>query len=141
MLIPPFLKTLFAVFLILHGLVHAGMAFVPVTAETQHNVAFWPSLWRSATNPAWLASKMGLSQQTLRLFGTVIWMAATLGFAAAGMGLLGIPGLQLIWRELAIGASVISLSMFLFFWHGWFIVGISLSALTLLAALFRWPFN
>jgi hypothetical protein len=127
---PSTLRILIAVFLIAHGLVHFILTAVPTPPEGGPvgqpggvHTPFWPSWWRAATDPTWLASRMGLPQRAVRLFGSCLWLAALIGFALAGLGLLGLPGFSAIWPGAAAGGALASLLLLGFYGHPWLVVG------------------
>lgn len=59
-----------------------------------------------------------------RTLVTFLWEGATLGFMAAGAGLLGVRVLLRIWKWLVVIASACSLALLVLFGHPLFIVGI-----------------
>lgn len=56
---------------------------------------------------------------------TILWEGATLGFMAAGAGLIGIEWLHRIWRPLIAIAAFSSLTLLLLYGHPLFVVGIA----------------
>ena len=92
------LRIVFAIFLIAHGLIHYSLTYVPVPKPGELRTPFWPSWARTDTDPGWLATKMGLSNNVVRGLGSALWLLTVAGFAVAGLGLLGIPGLNRIWE-------------------------------------------
>lgn len=58
-----------------------------------------------------------------RTLVTVLWEGATVGFIAAGAGLLGVAGLRRWWRMLVAVAAVSSLTLLVLYSHPLFIVG------------------
>ena len=56
---------------------------------------------------------------------TVLWEGATLGFMAAGIGMLGVRLFQRIWKLLVVFAAVNSLMLLLLYGHPLFILGIA----------------
>ena len=70
-----------------------------------------------------------------RALVTLLWEISTLGFMAAGLGLLGISFLERYWKLLVVLASVSSLALLLLFGHPLFIVGIAADFAVLGAAL------
>lgn len=56
---------------------------------------------------------------------TLLWEGATIGFLAAGIGLLGLPVLYRHWRALVSIAAASSLALLLLFGHPLFIAGIA----------------
>jgi len=138
-ILPTAVRILIALFLIAHGLVHMIMATIPVNETSGARDPYFPSWWRSNTDPAWPASRLGLSPNIVRTAGYILWMAALVLFLAAGLGLLGVPGLRAIWVSLAAIASVVSLVMAALFWNPNY-VGVLLINLAILAVLYlRWP--
>jgi hypothetical protein len=113
------LRTIFGIFLIVHGLVHTILAAAP-RPDLSEAAAF--TFW---TRPPQLLS--GLGESSIRPMGMVLWIASTVLFVAAGLGVLAIPGLRPMWQELTIASAAISLLLLLLFWHPWLIVG------------FKWP--
>ena len=132
-------RVLIALFLIAHGLVHFILAVVPLPQPGAQRTPFWPSWWRSAVDPAWPISRLVPNAGLVRTLGWILWLAAAIGFVAAGLGLMGIPGLQASWIALAVGASAASLLMHALYWHPWLVVGALLDLAILLAILASWP--
>lgn len=56
---------------------------------------------------------------------TFLWEGATLGFMAAGAGLIGIERLSRIWRQLIGIAALCSLTLLLLYGHPLYVVGIA----------------
>jgi hypothetical protein len=130
------MKTIIALFLIAHGLVHAGLAAAPDPDDPESKPgAFFTSLERS-----WLLPKVGLSTVVVQWIGIVLVAVATLGFVLAGLGVFGVPGLSEIWRTLSLISAGVSLLLLVLFWHLWLIVGLLLDIGILVALLWvDWP--
>ena len=110
------LEAVFAVFLIAHGLVHAILAAAPrPDIPDAKPLTFW-------TRPSRLLP--GLPESIARPVATVLWVVSTLLFVAAGLGLLGLPGVSEIWIGLAVAGAFSSLLLLLVFWHRWLILGV-----------------
>ena len=133
------LRIAIAVFLIAHGLVHYSLTTVPAPAPRALRTPFWPGWWRADTDPAWLASKLGLSTDTVRTLGWMLWVATVIGFALAGLGLLGVPGLKTLWQATATFGSAASLILLVFYWHSWLVLGAAIDVAVLLSLWLRWP--
>ena len=56
---------------------------------------------------------------------TVLWEGATLGFMAAGAGILGVAVFQRVWKFLILFAALNSLALLLLYGHPLFILGIA----------------
>jgi hypothetical protein len=133
------LKILIALFLIAHGLMHYSLTTVPLPQPGALRTPFWPCWWREAIDPLWPVSRVGLAPSFVRALGSALWLAATVAFALAGLGLLGIPGLHSFWQGAAIFASAVSLILLALFWHPWLVMGIVLSLGVVVAVWQRWP--
>jgi hypothetical protein len=91
---------------------------------------------------SWLFSKL-LGDPTTRLLATVALALTALGLFAGGLGLFL---RQDWWRPAAVGATVLSVAIFLLFWDGKFQalaekggVGLLISlALLTIALIFKW---
>ena len=124
------MKIVIALFLIAHGLVHAGLAAAPDPNDPDKKAgAFFTSAKRS-----WLLPKLGLSATTIQWIGIGLVSLATLGFVLAGLGIFGVPGLDTIWHVIAIISAAISLLLLILFWHRWLVVGVLID-LVILAEL------
>ena len=132
-------RILIAVFFIVHGLMYAGLTNVPMPEPGGLRTPFWPSWWRPNVDNQWLAVKLGLPSDAVRLIGSALWMLALAGFVLAGLGLLGIPGLKAVWVPASGAAAAVSLVLFLFYWHPWFVVGAGINVAVLAAIWQSWP--
>ena len=110
-------KTIVAIFLILHGLVHAILAMVPNPNEPEAGFATFFS-------QSWLLSGLGLSGSAGRPIAIVLAAVATIGFIATGLALLGFLVPFDWWRTLAIASTVVSLLLLIIFWNIYLIVGV-----------------
>jgi hypothetical protein len=124
---PSTLRILFAVFLFAHGLMTMSLATVPVPAPGAMHTPYFPAWWRANVDDTWPAMRMGLNPSLVRTAGWLLWLAILVLFAAAGAGLLGLPGLAGFWQSLALTAAVISLVLLVFYWHPWLVVGVLLN--------------
>jgi len=136
---PSLIRTLIAIFFIAHGLIHTALTIAPPANATTPRMAYWPALWHTDTDPAWLAVKLGLNVGFIRLAGTLLVVGAALSFLLTALGLLGVPGLNVIWQPLGFAAGLCSLLCFVFFWHPWFVAGAALSAASLALIVWQWP--
>jgi hypothetical protein len=101
------LVVLFAVFFILHGLVH-----LLYLGQSQRFFELQPGMtWPDGS---WLFSRF-LSPESTRLIASVLLVLAALAFAGSGLGLLL---KQDWWRPLAVGAAGFSSLVYLAFWDG-----------------------
>jgi len=104
-----------------------SLATVPAPMPGALRTPYFPAWWRPDVDSAWPVSRLGLNPNFMRAAGWVLWLAVLLLFVAAGTGLLGMPGLNLIWQPLAFIAATLSLILLAFFWHPWLVLGVLLN--------------
>jgi hypothetical protein len=130
------LNTLFAIILIAHGLVHAGLAAAPIPNDPDPK----PGAFFTAVERSWLLPKLSLNASAIQWMGIILVVLATLGFVLAGLGGLGVPGLNAVWRSLAVFSACLSLLLLILFWHSWLVVGVLIDIGILVALLWgKWP--
>jgi len=130
------LKTLIAIFLIAHGLVHAGLAAAPNPNEPDTK----PGAFFTSINRSWLPPKLEIDAVIVQWIGIILVAFATLGFVLAGLGIFGVTGLNEIWRTVAVVSAGVSLLLLVLFWHPWLIVGVLIDISILIALLWaKWP--
>ena len=128
--------SLFALLLIAHGLVHAGLAAAPIPNDPDPK----PGAFFTAAARSWLLPKLGLNSSTIQWIGIILVVFATLGFVLAGLGGLGVPGLNAIWQTLAVFSACVSLLLLILFWHTWLVLGVLIDIGILVALLWaKWP--
>ena len=101
------MKTLFGIFIILHGLVH--LLYFGQSAryfEMQPGMV-WP-------DGSWVFSNL-LGEEASRTLASVMLVLAAVGFAAGGVGILADLSW---WRPVLIGISIFSSLIFILFWDG-----------------------
>ena len=91
------LKTVLAIFIIAHGLVHAILSVAPNPADPNAK----PGAFFTAADRSWLLPQLGLNDLSAQRIGIVLVVLSTLGFVLAGLGIFRVAGLSGI-RKLAI---------------------------------------
>ena len=130
------LKIVLAIFLIAHGLVHAGLAAAPNPVDPDSK----PGAFFTSPERSWLLPRSGLNPAAVQWIGIILVALATLGFVLAGLGVFGVSGLSTIWRTVAVFSSCVSLLLLILFWHPWLIVGVLIDIGILVALLWvKWP--
>ncbi len=125
------LKIALAVFLIAHGLVHAGLAAAPNPADPNAKpLAFFTAVERS-----WLLPRLGMGVTAVHWIGIILVALSTLGFILTGLSILGVAGLSTIWQTVAIISAIFSLLLLLLFWHPWLPVGVLIDIVVLITLL------
>ena len=130
------LKIALAIFLIAHGLVHAGLAAAPNPVDQDSK----PGAFFTTPERSWLLPRSGLNPAAVQWIGIILVASATLGFVLAGLGVFGVSGLTTIWRTVAVFSSCVSLLLLILFWHSWLIVGVLIDIGIMIALLWvKWP--
>ena len=125
-----------AIFLISHGLVHAGLAAAPNPSDANAK----PGAFFSSAERSWLLPQLGLNSSTVQWIGITLVALSTLGFVLAGLGIFGVVGLITIWRVVSVIAACVSLILLILFWHPWLPVGVLIDVGILIALLWaKWP--
>jgi hypothetical protein len=122
------MQTIIAIFLILHGLVHAILALAPNPNAPDARVGEFFS-------QSWLLNSLGLPAGGGRSLAITLAAIATLGFVATGLALLDFLVPFDWWRTLAIVSAIVSLLLLVIFWNRYLIIGVAIDIL-ILAALF-----
>ena len=128
------LRLVIGLLLVLHGLVHLWYV-----ALSQRLVAFQPAMGWSGTS--WIFSNL-LGDTLTRALASGLYVAATLGFVASGIGLVS---QQDWWRPVVVTAAAFSLAIILLFWDGRLqqvvekgLLGLLINVGILLALLMLW---
>ena len=130
------LKTLLAMFIVAHGLVHAGLAAAPNPDDPNSKAG---AIF-TAADRSWLLPRLGVNAPAIHWIGIILVALSTLGFMLTGMGIFGAAGLSSIWRTAAVISSCLSLLLLILFWHRWFPVGVLIDIAILAALLLlKWP--
>ncbi len=130
------IKILFAIFLILHGMVH--LLYFGQSAryfELQPGMT-WP-------DGSWMFSRF-LGNETIRTLAGVLLVLAALGFVISGVGIFV---KQTWWHTAVVVTATLSSLIFILFWNGglqhldnqgW--IGILINLVILVVVLvFQWP--
>lgn len=111
-----------------HALVHL-MYFLPEPGSDEN-----PLEWPFHLDRSWLLS--GLSPQTVRAIGSVLAIAAVVGFVVTGAAVLVDAAW---WGGAAIGAATASLALLIIFFQPLLLLGLLIDVFVLSMALWQWP--
>jgi hypothetical protein len=122
-------RTILAVVIGAHGIGHV-LFLVPLLG-----IADWGQSTRS-----WLLTDL-VGDGATRIVGSLLWLAATVGFVAAAVGIFGQQGW---WRGLAVGSAAVSILGLVLFWSdsaaSSTFSALAFDAVVLVALLLlRWP--
>jgi hypothetical protein len=99
--------TLVGILIVLHGLVHLWYFTL-----SRGLIEFQPEMgW---TGRSWLFSNF-LGNATTRALASVLYLLATAGFVAGGIGIIG---QQVWWQTVVVGSAMFSTAIILLFWDG-----------------------
>jgi hypothetical protein len=119
-------RWLLAIFLVLHGLVHAAVWATPKGVDPP---PFDP-------NRSWLLGGLGLGDGATRPFSILLALTATVAFVV-GIGLLAEQGW---WRPGVVLAAAVSLVLITLYFNPWLVVGWGIEVAILAALLLGdWP--
>lgn len=122
-----FMKTLVGLFLIAHGLIHASY-LTPKPDDPKYPFDFTKS---------WFANIVGDASKPL---GITLALLVVVCFGLAGLGVLGVPGLESNWELLTTAGAILSTLLLVLFWHPWLALGLVINAV-LLYGLHRLNWN
>ena len=123
------MTTVVAIFLILHGLVHAILAMVPSPGAAE-------PVFATFFSKSWLLSGLGLSESAGKPLALILAAIATIGFIMTGLALLDFLVPFDWWQTLAVVSAVVSLLLLVIFWHPYVIVGVVIDGVILVVVLF-----
>lgn len=128
------LETLFALSLIAHGLVHAGLAAAPAPKDPDPK----PGQFFIASGRSRLLESLRIEPSMIRSLAWTLVSMITVGFVLAGLGLLILPSVSYIWLGTAFGSAALSIILLVVFWHPWLVVGVVLDVAILAVLVSRW---
>ena len=128
------MKTLFALFIIAHGLVHAILAIAPNPADPDAR----PGSFFTSAERSWILPKLGLADTGTKEIGITLVALSTLGFVLTGLGILKVAGLGSIWESVAMISAFLSLLLLALFWHRWLPVGVLVDLVLLIGIWTNW---
>ena len=113
------LKTIGAIFLMLHGITHTILAVVPSPKDPNPRFAmFYPGLGSRLLN------ELKFGPSAIKTTAIIFSVIAMVGFITAGLALFDTIVPNIWWRVLAIASAVVSLLLLLMFWDMILIVGL-----------------
>jgi hypothetical protein len=121
-------RIMIGVFLILHGLVHSGLAAAPLPKDP----ASRPGSFFTHPSRTWLLGRLRFSPAWIRAVGLTLVVLTTIGFVLAGLAALGVPLLAGAVAPLIICSAVLSLALLAVFWHPWLALGVAIDVAILL---------
>jgi hypothetical protein len=108
-------RVLLGLFLVAHGLIHAAIWVTPKPTD--------PKAPPFDASRSWLLNALGVGESGARALRVVLALAATAGFAAAGLAVLFGAGW---WRPLAVVSAAVSLVLMLVYFNSWLLLGVAI---------------
>lgn len=134
-------KYLIAAILLGHGLIVGAQSLGSFgRGSSQPANPSWLNWWPITLGDSWFLSAIKIESALIeKLFG-LFWLASGICIIAAALGVLGFLIPNTLWRTLAIFGASGSLIMLLLYLHPFFIVGILVDVVILIALLWaKWP--
>lgn len=135
------LKYLIVVILLGHGFIVAAQSGGNFGSGSSQLVnPTWLNWWPTTLGRSWFLAAFKLEGTLVdKVFG-LLWLASGLCIIAAALGILGFVIPRELWRTLAVVGASGSLIMLVLYLHPFYIVGILLDIVILVALLWaRWP--
>lgn len=118
-----------ALFLIAHGLLHASY-LTPKPEDPKYPFTF---------DKSWFANMVGDASTPI---GIGLAILVVVSFALAGLGVLGIPGLENSWKQFTAIGAVLSTLLLGLFWHPWLVMGFVINAVLVYGIyVLNWTFG
>lgn len=128
--------TQLGIFLIAHAIAHAGLTSAPNPSDPEST----PGAFFTQKKRSWLFQRINLDSGLVQKIGRTLVIISIAGFILAGIGGLGVPGLNQIWHGLAGTTAIFSLILLILFWHPWLILGVVINTgLVIFTFLNTWP--
>jgi hypothetical protein len=108
-------KTIAGIFLILHGLVHVGLAVGPRPEDAEKKP------FRFFTSGSWLLSRLKARPSVVRALGIFMVSLAAGAFVVSGICLLAANS---IWSTAAVVGALVSLALLALYWHAYLPIGV-----------------
>lgn len=115
-------RVLFGLFLVAHGLVHAG--YVARAPAPTPGAPEWPF----EMSRSWLITAVGMDAAVVRMIGAALVVATIVAFAGAGLAWLGFVVPSAWWAALTMAGAGMSLVVLLVFFHPWLVIGLAIDA-------------
>lgn len=112
------MKTLIGLFLIAHGLMHASY-LTPKPNDPKYPFDFTKS---------WFANLIGDFSKPV---GMTLVVLVVICFLLAGLGVLGVAGLDSNWKLFTTIGAILSSLLLVLFWHPWLTFGLVINAVLL----------
>jgi len=115
-------RALFGLFLLAHGLIHAG--FVARAPAPAPGAPEWPF----EMSRSWLITLVGLDAGVVRTIGAALVVATIVAFAGAGLAWIGFVVPSAWWPTLVIVGAASSVAVLTAFFHPWLVLGFAIDA-------------
>jgi len=134
------MRIIVVILLLIHGLITSAQAKAGFNSSEGAANPSWLSWWPVNLGQSWLLKQPGLAKSAVGTFVGVLWISAGLCLIAAALGLFGFIIPTNLWRLLAGLGAILSLGLFIFYAHPFYIIGIGANLAVLLILLWaKWP--
>lgn len=134
------MRIIVVILLLIHGLITSAQAQTGFKPSEGVANPSWLSWWPVNLGQSWLFKQLGLAKSTVGTVAGILWISAGLCLIAAALGLFGFIIPTNLWRLLAGLGAILSLVLFVFYAHPFYIIGIGANLAVLLVLLWaKWP--
>ncbi len=134
------MRIIVVILLLIHGLITSAQAQTGFNPSKGVANPSWLSWWPVNLGQSWLFKQLGLAKSVVGTFAGILWISAGLCLIAAALGLLGFIIPTNLWRLFAGLGAILSLVLFIFYAHPFYIIGMGANLAVLLVLLWvKWP--
>ena len=123
------------ILLLVHGLITAAQSKTGFHPSGGTPNPQWLGWWPVNLGQSWLFKQLALEKSVLSTLAGILWIAAGICFIGAALGLLGFILPTTVWRLLAGTGAILSLVLFVFYAHPFYLVGIGADLAVLIILL------
>ena len=134
------MRIIVVILLLIHGLITSAQAQTGFNPSGAIANPSWLSWWPVNLGQSWLFKQFGLEKSVVGTLAGILWISAGLCLIAAALGLFGFIVPTNLWRLLAGIGAILSLVLFIFYAHPFYVIGIGANTAVLLVLLWaKWP--
>ncbi len=134
------MRVFVAILLLVHGLITMAQAKAGFQPSAGAANPTWLNWWPVNPGQSWLLDHFKSPKSAISTVAGVLWLVAGICLIAAALGLFKFIVPINLWRLFAGIGAIISLVLFIFYAHPFFVVGIAANLAILVILLWvKWP--
>lgn len=134
------MRTFVAILLLVHGLITSAQAQAGFRPSEGVANPSWLSWFPVNLGQSWLFKSIGMPKPFIGTLLGIFWIIAGTCLVAAALSLFGVIVPTNLWRPIAAIGAIISLVLFVFYFHPFYAIGIAADIAILIVLLWaKWP--